>query len=189
MGSRESSLPILPLADMADRHPGLTPAVAEAYLEAARVCLDRHHSSPAPFTIKGEKSRVQALAQWAGADDRVRAAWGNQNDTTEVGAYACAIAAVELTEGLVAIRRAETRTGADYYVAPQEMGRIDDLETSLRLEVSGTDSGSPSALECLLREKLEQASRGASSLPAMAGVVGFRALLILTERVKGDDLG
>jgi len=182
-------LPILPLADMADRHPGLTAALAETYLEAARVCLDRHHSSPAEFTIRGRDARVQALAHWDSADDRIRAAWANEIDTTEAGAYACVIAAVELTEGLVAIRRAETRTGADYYVAPQGRGSLDDFETSLRLEVSGTDSGTPPALERLLREKSAQASKGASNLPAMAGVVSFRALLILTERVKCDDLG
>jgi len=42
----------LPLANMHERHPGLTPAKAESYLEAARVCLDRHHASPTIFNVK-----------------------------------------------------------------------------------------------------------------------------------------
>lgn len=36
-------LPRLPLADMATRHTGLTEEVSSCYLQAARVCLDRHH--------------------------------------------------------------------------------------------------------------------------------------------------
>ena len=37
------TLPVLPLRDMSDRHRGLTRALAESYLEAARVSLGRHH--------------------------------------------------------------------------------------------------------------------------------------------------
>ena len=39
------TLPVLPLRDMSDRHRGLTRALAESYLEAARVSLDRHHQA------------------------------------------------------------------------------------------------------------------------------------------------
>jgi hypothetical protein len=48
--------PVLPLQNMADRHPVLTSAVAENYLEAARVCLDRHHESPQQFVVTEGKS-------------------------------------------------------------------------------------------------------------------------------------
>jgi hypothetical protein len=44
-------------------------------------------------------------------------AWANTTDTTETGAYGIAIAAVEVTDGLVTVARAETRTGADYAIA------------------------------------------------------------------------
>ncbi|HEY7617774.1 MAG TPA: hypothetical protein VH744_13295, partial [Terriglobales bacterium] len=57
----------------------------------------------------------------------------------ESGAYACALAATELARGYVAVGRAETRTGADYYIALSGQ-IIEDLEDCLRLEVSGTDS-------------------------------------------------
>src|ERR1035441_3780219 len=110
--------PTLPLEQMADRHQALTPALAESYLEAARVCLDRHHTSPQAFTIQTKTSASQATARWNAPDDRVRGAYANRTDATEAGAYACMIAAVELVEGLFAVRRAETGTGADYYVAP-----------------------------------------------------------------------
>ena len=39
------TLPVLPLRDMSDRHQGLTRALTESYLEAARVSLDRHHQA------------------------------------------------------------------------------------------------------------------------------------------------
>jgi hypothetical protein len=168
---------------MADRHQGLTSALAESYLEAARVCLDRHHVSPREFTIQTQTSASQATARWDAPDNRVRGAYANKTDTTETGAYACVIAAVELVEGLFAVRRAETCTGADYYLAPLGKG-IEDLEDCLRLEVSGTDAEAKLAVERRLRQKVQQTLDGSSSLPALAGVVGFPSLLICIERVK-----
>jgi hypothetical protein len=178
----------LPLADLADRHRGLTAALAEVYREAAGVCLARHHSSPAEFSIRNESSNVQALAEWSPPDERTRAAYANRIDTTEYGAYGCAIAAVELAEGLFVVRRAETMTGADYYIAGAGAAG-DDLEGCLRLEVSGTDKGTPASLNRLLFAKIEQAKAGRSGLPALAAVVGFKSLLICIERAANDELG
>jgi hypothetical protein len=176
-------LPLLPLANMAARHHGLIEPIAEAYLAAARVCLDRHHTSPIPIGIHNSTSEIHATVQWEKADDRTRGALNNEIDTTEAGAYACIIAAVELSEGLFAVRRAETSTGADYYVAPAGKG-LDDLEDCFRLEVSGTDRGNKKAVQRLLQRKLQQARVGNGNLPALAGVIGFEVLTILIEHVK-----
>lgn len=180
-------VPTLPLKDLASRHWGLTEAVANSYQEAARVCLDRHHQSPVPVGIRNGKAETAALAQWDKTNERTQSAWANETDATMFGAYACVIAAVELTSGLFAIRRAENLTGADYYVAPAGTG-IDDLEDCFRLEVSGTDKGAGAALEYRLRQKVQQAKDGKSDLPALAGVVGFQALSILIEYVSEDEL-
>lgn len=177
----DSDPPTLPIHDMAARHAGLTGPVADSYLEAARVCLDRFHDSPVPFEIGGSRS-LETLVEWEKADDRIVGAWANEDDTTECGAYACALAALELSEGLVALRRAETRTGADYYVNQPGMPS-DDLEASVRFEVSGVSGGARAVVEQRLRSKLDQAARGASNLPAMAGVVGFRAKVIVLARL------
>jgi hypothetical protein len=104
-------LPLLPLTDMANRHYGLIAPIAEGYVAGARVCLDRHHVSPVPIDIWNSTSKLQARIEWDKADDRTRGALNNEIDTTEAGAYACIIAAVELSEGLFAVRRAETRPG------------------------------------------------------------------------------
>lgn len=173
----------LPIHDMAERHRGLTVAVAESYTEAARVCLDRHHESPVGFKITNSDRVTDAVAEWKKADERTRGAWANEIDATEAGAYACALAAVELCDGLVAVHRAETKTGSDYYIAPAG-ALLKDLENWLRLEVSGVDRGEQPVINQRLQQKLEQTSAGVSNLPAMAGVVGFQARVIRLSRVE-----
>ena len=176
--NRLATKPALPIHDMEQRHRGLTKPIADSNSEAARVCLDRHHQSPTDFDLNRRGSRWAATVEWERTDAPVRGAWANKTDATEAGAYACVLAAVELTDGLVAVRRAETMTGADYYVA-RPGNSPDDLEDCLRLEVSGVDQGPESAVERRLRVKLAQAAGGKSNLPAVAGVVGFKARLVM----------
>jgi hypothetical protein len=179
-------LTILPFHRLAERHPGLTPAIGESCTEAARVCLDRHHTSPIVVSIDRPDAEALAkvLAEWSESTARERQAWANETDTTEQGAYAVALAAVEL-DGLVAVRRAETRTGADYYISA--LGApTDDLENCLRLEVSGVDRGDEHVVNQRLHQKVMQALSGASNLPALAAVVGFRACLIALDRAEGS---
>ncbi len=179
------SKPKLPLHDLSLRHIGLTSAIAAYYIEAARVCLDRHHQSPIDFDINDSRERLQVLTEWEATDDNTKHAWANEIDTTEAGAYAFVLAAVEITSGMVAVHRAETKTGADYYIAPAGSS-VDDLENCLRLEVSGLDKGVASAVTQRLKAKIDQAASGASNLPAMAGVVGFQARLIMLKPVDNS---
>ncbi len=174
----------LPIRDMAQRHTGLTKPLADSYAEAAGVCLDRHHRSPTDFDLDRGGTRSGAVVAWQPPDARTRGAWANETDATEAGASACALAAVELTDGLVAVRRAETGTGADYYVAPPGASP-DDLEDCLRLEVSGVDRGTEPVVRQRLNAKLRQAAAGNSNLPALAGVVGFKARLIAVAELEG----
>jgi len=78
--------------------------------------------------------------------------------------------------------RAETLTGADYYVAPRGTDP-DDLENCLRLEVSGTHLGA-NEVKRRLAQKVRQAQKGKSNLPALAAVVGFRSKLISMKPVE-----
>lgn len=173
----------LPIHNLAERHYGLTPPVANSYTEAARVCFDRHHVPPIDFIVIDEGVNLAAITEWEPTDDRQKAAWANENDATRDGACACALAAVELSKRMVAMRRAEIKTGADYYVGRQGEA-IEDLENCYRLEVSGVDKGTQSTVQQRVREKLVQAAAGASNLPAIAGVVGFRAKLIILQRLE-----
>lgn len=175
------SIETLPLADMHKRHYGLTPGIAETYYEAARICLDRHHKPPEKFELQDDGNESVVYVEWLTCDKRERAAYNNNIDATEMGAYACAIAAVEVSRGMYTVMRAETLTGADYYVAPSGYS-ADDIEDCYRLEVSGTD-GERAAVTTRLKRKVQQVRDGQSNLPALAAVVGFYCKLITIQSV------
>jgi hypothetical protein len=86
---------------------------------------------------------------------------------------------------LVALRRAETKTGADYYLAPFGAS-LDDLEECVRLEVSGTDKGTANDVQVRLLQKVAQARAGDSNLPALASVIGFNAQIIIVQDVNAS---
>ena len=149
-----ANLPELPIHHLAQRHDGLTEALAEMCTGAARVCLDRHHRPPTEFNLHGANGvHTAAVVEWQQADERMQKAYGNEIEATEFGACAFVLATVELVDGLVAIGRADTGTGADYYMAPKGT-TIEDLEgfeDVVRLEVSGVDRGSESAVNQRLK--------------------------------------
>jgi hypothetical protein len=178
-----SNSPLLPLQDMADRHPALTHFVAGSYIEAARTCLDRYHSSPIEFTIKDNGKESFTQVEWEVTDSRIQLAWANEDDATRDGAYALAIAAIELLRGMVAVSRTKRGTGADYYISFTD-GYPEDLENCCRLEVSGTGSSKESEVNSRLRIKIEQAREGKSNLPAIAAIIGFQVQLILVQTVE-----
>jgi len=158
--------PRLLVGDLHERHTGLTAVLGGTFLEAACVCFSRHHESPVDVEIvRKEGSSVREFA-FDPPSERERNAHANEIDATEAGAYGVSLAAVEAVESLVAIRRAETLSGADWYVAP--IGTTpDDLETCYRLEVSGTDTGTLSVVETRLSQKIQQTRAGKCNLPAL----------------------
>ena len=172
----------LSVRNLHERHRGLTAAVAGSYEEAAAVCLHRHHTPPVDLTLSDQGARSSSSIDWVPPDDRTRDAWANETDATEAGAYGCVIAGIEALRGLYAVRRAETGTGADYYIGPPGAG-VNDLEDCLRLEVSGVDHGDEKEVLKRLNAKVRQARAGNSSLPAVAGVVGFGAKLLTVQDV------
>jgi hypothetical protein len=165
-----------------ERHTGLTAALGGVFYEAACVCLSRHHGSPVDVEVRrGEGTSVCELA-FRAPGERERNAHANVIDATEQGAYGVSMAAVEETESLVVVRRAETLTGADWYVGPPGTP-AEDLESCYRLEVSGTDTGSLSTIETRLCQKAQQTRDGKSNLPAIASVVGFKQRVVAIRKV------
>jgi hypothetical protein len=134
-----------------------------------RVGLSRRHSPPSKFTIENNGCSTTTEVEWVPPDQRITRAWANW---TEDGASCCVLAGIKLTRGLYAVRRAETRAGADHYIGPAGSG-IEDLEDCSRLEVSGLDEGCPREIRQRVLVRINQARRGDSNLPAIAGVVGF----------------
>lgn len=169
---------MLSLLKLGDRHPGLTGALGDSYSEAACVCLARYHAPPVSALISYHGTQHISVSGFALPSASVCNAYANELDATETGAYAMSLAAVEVVADLVAVRRAETLTGADWYLAPIGSATT-DLETCVRLEVSGSGSGTAKDLQRRLDEKIAQTLRGQSNLPAIASVVGFSELRIL----------
>ena len=162
---------------MHQRHDGLTPEIAAGLTQAACVCLDRHYAPPTNVSIADNGQRTVASVTWDVTSDQVRAAWANELDATRDGAYAMALAGVEVITGLVGVRRAETLTGADYWLAEPD-ATTEHLEGRIRLEVSGVDIGGPQVIGSRLAAKLRQLERGKSGSAGIACVVGFRERLI-----------
>lgn len=181
---RIKSAPRLPIYDMEKRHPGLTEGTAKSYLEAATVSLDAEHKSPQDFLLNYDHHEQTTEVMWDPPSQRCLRGWANHDDATRDGAYACAIAAAELSSGLYAMRRAETLTGADYYVAPKDTDP-DDFESCIRLEVSGTRSDEQEVRR-RLSDKIKQARSGRSNLPAIAAIVGFKTKHITMRTVDND---
>lgn len=174
----------LRLESLHERHTGLTPSLGGTFYEAASVCLSRHHDSPVEVEITCNGGTSNRLAEFQKPDARVLNAYANDFDTTESGAYGICLAAVEAEEQLVAVKRAETLTGADWYVGP--IGATsDDLESLYRLEVSGVDAGNRATIAARLKQKVEQTRRGLSNLPAIASVVGFKGKSVAIQKVSG----
>jgi hypothetical protein len=165
--------------DLAERHD-IDPHQLQGYANAAKVRLEAHHAPPVDFEVTSNGETITYEVKWAPIDDKLRRSYNNADDAKRDGAYVMAFAAVEDLEGLVSIARAETKTGADYYVAPAGTSPA-DLESAFRLEVSGTD-GTPTEVRQRLKEKREQTRKGTGTEPAIAAVVGFKNKLILVER-------
>ena len=185
MTTKVPDKPSLRLESLHERHTGITASLAGTFYEAASVCLNRHHDSPINMDIVCDGVTRTRLVEFPKPDARVLNAWANDIDTTENGAYGVSLAAVEVEEQLIAVRRAETLTGADWYVAPVGT-EPDDLENCFRLEVSGVDIGGRSVVDARLRQKIAQTRRGASNLPAIASVVGFKERAIVIQKVSDE---
>lgn len=174
--------PLPDLERLHERHRGLTEAICRSYAEAAAVALARHHSSPSVVTVRHGETSTQRIVAWPSPDPKTIAAWANTDDTTRDAAYSMALASVESELEWVALQRADTRTGADYFVGPPESA---DLEDAYRLEVSGTDRGGEAEVKRRMKVKLQQTRDGTSDVPAIACVVGFEIRSIAID--SADD--
>ena len=164
----------LELGKLAGVQPRLDAELMAAFVQAARVCLDRHHSSPIELSMVEDEFESRVGLGWVPATDTMKRSWGNQNDVIEWGAVAVTLMMLGGVRGLVATQRAQRGSGADYYVSPQDASD-EDLEGAIRLEVSGLDSGEVQDLARRLRQKVDQLKDGNSNTPGIAVVVGFSA--------------
>jgi len=168
-----------------------------------RVCLDRHHSESQSsgqsdcvsiFQIAKNGELHPARANWMTPESRTKNAWRHkENEATDRGACAIALAALELNTNLVSLMPAIHGSGADYiaglpakdlfaYWASFD-GDPDELENAYRIEISGVGSGDEKVLIARLKDKMRQLVSGTSNLPAIAIIVGFNVLKVFIADV------
>ena len=185
------TLPVIEMATLDQRHPGLTPEIAASFAQAAAICFSRHHESPASLTVTADDTSAASYPiTWKEPTQRERNSWANADDATRDGAYCVVLAVAEQHLGLVALSRTPVGSGADYWMAPSDMLRnpvdgLIDYESALRLEVSGMSlCRDERALEDRVRQKARQVRAGSSSSPALAGVVAFNMLRVVFRSVE-----
>jgi hypothetical protein len=171
------------------RHVGITPDLCRSYAEAVRVCLSRHHEPPIELEITSDVqswSRLMSRREvwWSPPNNSMRRAWANLNDATRDAACLLSLAVVEAEYGMVVIARADTGTGADYYIG--HPGDSDDLESAFRLEVSGIDRGGEAEIRSRLRRKVLQVRNGQVESPALVSVIGFAAKRVAISEVDQE---
>jgi hypothetical protein len=167
-----------------ESHSGMTAALCSVLAESVSVVLTRcDFAPPTLFDLHAQSRSSSALLVWQKANERRLRAYQNQDDSVRDAAYGVAIAAVEIETDLRVVSRADTRSGADYYLDRNDLAadqpKEATFEGSYRLEVSGVGDGDADAVRQRLHSKRRQLSNGRSDKPGIAGVVGFRARLIL----------
>lgn len=135
------------------RMPGLTAAKAAALCEAATVCLDdQGHESGVRLDVHGSTATAYALVHHE-PDDSQRRTYADDEEATEEGATAIAVAVVlDITEYLV-VERAAKGGGFDYWLGSE----IGDFQA--RLEMSGIRHGSVQEIRGRLRRKQRRRDR------------------------------
>lgn len=173
------------LRKMESRHPGLTPSLADHQCEAAGVCLARFHELP-PSLLHLQAPAYDRKYEliWRFPTPVELAANANEDDATEAGAYAVALASVDAHLGLVTIGRTYRRSGADWHLRPYpvvEQPFDIDRDDVVRLEVSGVSDDNETKMRERVRVKRAQAAARPGA--ALVAVVGFRSSRVVIRRV------
>lgn len=178
---------VLPdISHLHERHYGVTAHICGTYAEAAAVHLSEVTTPPSAMTYRhvSDGRDEEYAVDWVPPAARTVAAWHNEIDTTEAGAYGIALGVVETDLGLRASGRVHQGGGADYWVQPAgtevnpEDGEL-DLQEARRLEVSGIrECPSEAALLQRLGQKVAQLHRGGED-GGYAVVVAFNMLRVV----------
>lgn len=155
----------------------LTKEWGEAICQAAAHCMTENaHASGVELRSDG-MGLPNFKILWAPFKDatKVKATWFDAQVAVEHGAYAIALAAIDIQYGLKVVQRSAKGTGFDFWVKdPAKTGFL--MQGAERVEISGILSGTKSDVSGRLTEKIRQMDQSASmKLPGHAVVVEFGA--------------
>jgi hypothetical protein len=183
-------MPTLDIYNLHQTH-GLKRELTDVFAASAAICMERHRTSPTIWSVQfdGNASAEYEVA-WQTPTDEDRRSYNNDEEATELGACGIALAAVEAHLGLVALSRAEPRSGVDFYLLAPHPDRFVGLAYDfdypglVGLEVSGINRDTDATMGSRLRAKIQQVRRGSSPYRAIAGVVGFLRARVMFRTAK-----
>lgn len=170
--STKPSAPTLDLRSLAlHAMRGLTPEVADAFAQAAAVCLDSQCHKPGALLHVQRRSASHHSLDWTPPTQQARRAWRDEREATEYGASGIAILIAFRIMGFSVTSRSRKGTGFDYWLG-RDPGQPPFRE-EVRLEVSGIRRGGARDIRRRVNAKRRQMARGSSRLPGFVMVIEF----------------
>lgn len=153
------------------RHHFLTPAAGTNFGHAASVCLESQgHDINVNMIGEGHYVKTYSTTRFA-VDEQMKRTWGDEEVTTEQGAYGVAFILASNEMRVKAIQKSRKKTGIDYWLGTEE-GLM--FQNKVRLEVSGIRKGTNQQVNRRYDTKMAQSEKSdGSGLPALIVIVEF----------------
>jgi hypothetical protein len=153
------------------QHHFLTSAAGVNFGHAASVCLEScKHGKETTVTDEGHFKKTYSVIRYD-VTDQMKRTWGDEEFTTEQGAYGIAFLIASKEMEVKAIEKSRKKTGIDYWLGKEDSFLF---QNKVRLEVSGIRNGTDQQLNTRLDIKMKQSERSDSTkLPALIVIVEF----------------
>lgn len=154
-----------------EKHHFLTAAAGTNFGHAASVCLESQgHATMVNMTGEGHYSTTYATTRYD-VNDQMRRTWGDEEYTTEQGAYGVAFLVASVEMNVKAIQKSRKKTGIDYWLGTENNFMF---QNKVRLEVSGIRNGTTQQLDHRFETKMRQSEKSdVTGLPALIVIVEF----------------
>lgn len=154
-----------------ERHHFLTPAAGTYFGQAASICIESQgHAIKTDMTGEGHFNKIYKTTRYE-VDDTMRRTFGDEEYTTEQGAYGIAFLVASKELDVKVISKSRKKTGIDYWLGT----KIDFMfQNKIRLEVSGIRKGTNQQLSTRFETKMKQTEKSdGTGLPALVVIVEF----------------
>lgn len=161
-----------------EEHHFLTVAAGINFAHAASVCLESQGHA-VQVDICGEGHYIKNYSSTrCEVTEQMKRTWGDEEYTTEQGAYGVALLVASKELNVKAIEKSRKKTGIDYWLGTRDNFLF---QKKVRLEVSGIRNGPDSMIRTRFAEKMGQSEKSdAIKLPALIVIVEFNRPKVMT---------
>ncbi|AKK71384.1 hypothetical protein OK18_00885 [Chryseobacterium gallinarum] len=162
-----------------EKHHFLTPAAGTNFGHAASICLESQgHDISVDIAGEGHYCKIYKTIRYD-VNNQMKRTWGDEEYTTEQGAYGVALLVASAEMNVKAIEKSRKKTGIDYWLGTEDNDFL--FQRKVRLEVSGIRNGTDYQLNQRFDNKMEQSEKSdTTKLPALIVVVEFSSPRIKT---------